>query len=94
MKARILAIVALALFLGLAATAVGTIVLFKLITLAGPGFMSLTNYLIPLWAVAVGYLFLGEIPERSALAALLLILGGIALGQGSARRTAMKTHNS
>lgn len=73
-------------FLGLASTALGTIVVFKLIDLAGPGFMSLTNYLIPPWAVLVGFVFLGEVPEWPAIVALGLILAGILVAERGRRR--------
>ncbi len=76
------------LFLGLVSTALATVVYLKLVTLAGPSFVSLINYLIPLWAVLVGLVFLAEVPEWSALAALALILSGIALSERWGRRPA------
>jgi len=69
------------LALGVFSTAWASIVYFQLIRSAGPAFLSQLNYLIPLWAVAVGTLFLGERPEPNALYALALILGGILLTQ-------------
>jgi drug/metabolite transporter (DMT)-like permease len=72
--------------LGLVCTALATVIYFTLITSAGPTFLSLINYLIPLWAVAVGTIFLGERPHWNALLALGLILGGIALTQRANRR--------
>ena len=75
------------LALGLVSTALATVVYFKLITVAGPTFLSLINYLIPLWAVAVGMIFLGEQPQWSALAALALILTGIGLSESGRRKT-------
>jgi drug/metabolite transporter (DMT)-like permease len=76
------------LFLGLVSTALATVVYLKLVTLAGPSFVSLINYLIPLWAVLVGLVFLAEVPEWPALAALALILAGIALSEKWGRRPA------
>jgi drug/metabolite transporter (DMT)-like permease len=71
--------------LGVMSTALATVVYFKLITLAGPSFLSLINYLIPLWAVLLGTVLLGETPEWTALIALVLVLSGIALSEaGSA----------
>jgi drug/metabolite transporter (DMT)-like permease len=69
------------LALGVFSTAWASIVYFRLISNAGPAFLSQLNYLIPLWAVAVGMLVLGERPEPNALYALVLILGGILLTQ-------------
>jgi drug/metabolite transporter (DMT)-like permease len=72
--------------LGVISTATATVVYFKLITLAGPSFLSLINYLIPAWAVLVGMLFLGERPAWTALAGLAFILCGIALAETKGRR--------
>jgi len=74
--------------LGAMSTALATVVYFKLITLAGPSFLSLINYLIPLWAVLLGTILLGETPEWTALIALVLVLSGIAVseaGSGAVR---------
>jgi len=79
------ALIALAV-LGIVCTATATIVFFKLITLAGPSFLSLINYLIPAWAVLIGVLFLGERPAWTALAGLAFILSGIALAEIKGRR--------
>ena len=73
-------------FLGVASTAAATVVFFKLIAIAGPTFVSLINYLIPVWAVLVGTIFLGERPEWTALGALALILAGIGLSELRGRR--------
>ena len=74
--------------LGIVSTALATVVYFKLVTAAGPTFVSLINYLIPLWAVVVGMVVLGETPEWRALGALALILSGIALSEAGRRATA------
>ncbi|MBK1645633.1 EamA family transporter [Thiocapsa imhoffii] len=67
--------------LGVFATALATIVYFHLVKSAGPAFVSQLNYLIPLWAVAVGMVFLGEEPKANHLYALGLILCGILVTQ-------------
>jgi drug/metabolite transporter (DMT)-like permease len=72
--------------LGVVATAAGTVVFLQLITVAGPSFASFINYLIPVWALVVGMLVLGEEPKPSALLALVLILCGIGLGEVGNRR--------
>lgn len=63
--------------LGVFSTAIAEIVYFRLIKSAGPAFVSQLSYFIPLWAVAIGVLFLNETPQPNHLYALLLILGGI-----------------
>ena len=65
------------LFLGLFSTATAMVVYFRLIRTAGPSFTSQMNYLIPLWAVGIGILFLGEEPTAGHLLGLVLILAGI-----------------
>jgi drug/metabolite transporter (DMT)-like permease len=63
--------------LGIFSTALAAILYFRLVKSAGPAFVSQLNYLIPLWAVGCGILFLHEEPETNQLLALALILGGI-----------------
>jgi drug/metabolite transporter (DMT)-like permease len=63
------------------ATAIATVVFLKLVVIAGPSFTSFINYLIPVWAVLMGMVFLGERPGVDALIALALILGGIGLSE-------------
>ena len=68
-------------WLGVGPTAVATICYFKLISSAGPTFMSIVNYLSPCIAVILGVLLLGEEPGVFAYAGLALILSGIAISQ-------------
>jgi drug/metabolite transporter (DMT)-like permease len=70
-------VVGAVLFLGVFSTATAMVVYFRLIRTAGPSFTSQMNYLIPLWAVGVGVLFLGETPTLAHLFGLLLVLAGI-----------------
>jgi drug/metabolite transporter (DMT)-like permease len=70
-------------------TVVGLLLYFHLIGAYGSLRASLVVYLVPLTAVIYGALILGENISVSALAGLVLILGGVALGSGfvqSARR--------
>lgn len=72
------AILALAL-LGLVSTGLATFVYFLVISRAGPSFLSLINYLIPLWAVLAGALVLGEqLPWRGYVAMGLILTGVLA----------------
>lgn len=72
--------------LGVFSTAWASIIYFHLIKSAGPAFVSQLNYLIPLWAVLVGMVFLGERPRANQLYALVLILGGVLVTQLEHRR--------
>lgn len=67
------------LWLGIGPTAFATITLFAVIATAGPTFLSYINYVIPVVAYFTGALILGEVIEWHSLAALLLIILGIAL---------------
>ena len=67
--------------LGIFSTALAAILYFRLVKSAGPPFVSQLNYLIPVWAVVMGAVFLGEQPELRHYLALSLILGGVLLAQ-------------
>ncbi len=71
-------------FLGLVPTAAANILRVMVVRTAGPVFMSLTNYQVPLWSVLLGVWFLGEPVPPSLLLALVLILTGVALSQSRA----------
>ncbi len=72
--------------LGLIPTAGANLLRVLVIRSAGPVFMSLTNYQVPLWSVILGIVVLGESFRPSLLVALLLILCGVGLSQGAALR--------
>jgi drug/metabolite transporter (DMT)-like permease len=72
--------------LGAFSTALAAVLYFRLVKSAGPAFVSQLNYLIPLWAVLIGVLFLGESPQPKHLFALGLILGGVLLAQLERRK--------
>ena len=48
------------ILLGVFLTGIATLLWFKIISLKGPLFLSLVNYLIPVWALFIGILFLNE----------------------------------
>lgn len=68
-------------FLGLAPTAIAALMRVQIIRRVGSGFMTLTNYQVPLWSMAFGTLLLGESLPHSFFAALALILLGMAISQ-------------
>ena len=78
------------LALAIVATAVATVVFLKLVATAGPSFTSFINYLIPVWALLMGVVFMGEQPEATVILGLMLILSGIALSEVGARRMGRK----
>jgi drug/metabolite transporter (DMT)-like permease len=69
------------LVLGVFGTALPQLIFYRLVASAGPTFYALINYMIPVWAVMTGVLFLQESPEWSAYAALALILSGVGVSQ-------------
>lgn len=73
--------IAAIVWLGVGPTAIATILYFKLISSAGPTFMSFVNYLSPAVAVFLGVVLLNEKPGANAYAGLALILTGIAVSQ-------------
>ncbi len=67
--------------LGLIPTALAMVILVKVLEAAGPPFLSLVNYQVPVWAMMIGALFLGEAVEPRFGLALALILIGVAISQ-------------
>jgi drug/metabolite transporter (DMT)-like permease len=70
--------------LGLIPTAGANLLRVLVIRSAGPVFMSLTNYQVPIWSVVFGILILGEPLHISLFLALALILAGVFISQWSA----------
>lgn len=70
------------LALGVAHTAVGTLMLFAIIGRQGASFFSQINFLVPVFGVFWGVVLLAERPPADAYWALALILGGVALARG------------
>ncbi|MEM9043985.1 MAG: EamA family transporter [Pseudomonadota bacterium] len=70
------------LYLGLIPTGLATVMLLAVIASAGPGFFSLVNYQVPIWAVIFGIVFLAERPAANLGYALILIFTGLAISQG------------
>lgn len=68
-------------WLGLLSTGAGNLLFFLLLRRVGAGFGSFNNYLVPLMGVGWGFFLLGEKPSWNALAALVLILTGLALAR-------------
>lgn len=76
-----------ALYLGIFPTALATVMLVYVIQSAGPSFLSLVNYQVPVWAVLIGMVVLGEDLPPQFVGALGLILAGLAVSQARAWRS-------
>jgi len=66
-------------FLALFSTAIGTLIMTRLIFRVGPPFMSFNNYMVPPVAIFWGAVLFDEKLNDQAFVALLLILSGIAI---------------
>ncbi len=75
------------LYLGVFPTALATIMLVFIVKTAGPPFLSLVNYQVPIWAVIIGMVVLEEPLPSSFIWALGLILAGLAVAQIKRRAT-------
>lgn len=76
--------------LGLVPTAGANVLRVMVIRQAGPVFMSITNYIVPVWSVLIGWLILAEPLPHSLILALSLILAGVGLSQyGALKRLFM-----
>ena len=69
------------LYLAVFLTAIATLMMVQIIRTAGPSFLSLVNYQVPLWSIAFGVGLLSESLPDSLFIALVLILGGLAVSQ-------------
>ena len=78
--------IASVVFLGVVGTAFAYLLFYTIIAGAGAGYASFVTYLVPPVALAYGAVFLGESIRWPAIAGLVLILTGVALGTGRRRR--------
>ncbi|PCJ77056.1 MAG: EamA family transporter [Rhodobacteraceae bacterium] len=75
------------LYLGLFPTALATVILVYVIKSAGPPFLSLVNYQVPVWAVIIGMVVLNETLPAQFVWALGLILIGLGVSQAKLWRS-------
>lgn len=73
------------LYISLLSTALATLAVVQVVRSAGPTFLGLVNYQVPIWSVVFGTAFMGELLPPSFYAALVMILAGLAISQ--VRRT-------
>lgn len=73
--------------LGVFPTGLNGVLIIMLIRRAGAGFMSLSNYITPLWAVAMGAVIFGERLDMTVFIALALILAGVAVSHRAPAKT-------
>ena len=68
------------LYLGLFPTAIAFLLRFHLISVAGPIFLSYVAYLIPIFAILWGFIFLKETININSLIGIVLVLFGVFVG--------------
>lgn len=72
--------------LGVLSTGVATVIFFRVVAEAGATFLSLINYLIPVWAVMLGAAVLQEtLPIKSIIALGVILFGVLASQRGQHR---------
>lgn len=71
--------------LGIFPTGLNGVLIIMLIRRTGAGFMALSNYITPVWAVMMGAIVYSERLAITAFAALAIILIGVAISQRRAR---------
>jgi drug/metabolite transporter (DMT)-like permease len=69
------------ILLGVIPTAFAVALRVRVIRSAGSVFLTLTNYQVPLWSMALGTMVLGEALQPAFFASLTLILAGLAISQ-------------
>ncbi|MGE0007550.1 MAG: DMT family transporter [Parvibaculaceae bacterium] len=77
--------------LGIVPTAIATLLVYAVVRLAGVSFVAYSNYLVPVYALGLGALVLGETLTANVGIGLLLILAGIAASRiHSLRRPSLR----
>jgi drug/metabolite transporter (DMT)-like permease len=71
--------------LGIVGLSVAYLLYFALVVGPGASYAALVTYLVPALALGYGAIFLNEGIGSSAIAGLVLILAGVALGTGTLR---------
>jgi drug/metabolite transporter (DMT)-like permease len=72
--------------MGIFSTAMASIVMFNLTKIAGPTFVSLTHYVLPIYVVLVGTLFLKETLQFSQVLGMVIIIFGIIVTRFGSRQ--------
>ena len=71
------------LLLGILCTAIATIIYFQILQTAGASFLSIMNFLIPLWAILFGIVILNDALSWNYILFRIIILSGIKLANST-----------
>tara|TARA_B100001564_G_scaffold157845_1_gene132587 strand:+ start:441 stop:1340 length:900 start_codon:yes stop_codon:yes gene_type:complete len=77
--------------LGVFCTAIATIIYFQILQSSGATFISMMNYLIPVWAIIFGVMFFDETALWNYFLGLIVIIFGIQLSQNKENSQKPKT---
>lgn len=77
-------------FVAVFPTALAAVIRVRVITTAGSLFMSITSYMVPVWAVIYGITLMSEDLPPQLFVALALILSGIGIAQSRAIAAALR----
>lgn len=80
--------------LGIVPTAIATLLVYAIVRSAGVSFVAYSNYLVPVYALALGAVVLGETLAASIGIGLALILLGIAASRMRMRKAALPVKES
>jgi len=69
------------IILAVVPTAIGTMIIFVILSRQGASFLSQINFMVPVFAILWSMVFLSEILPANALYALALILAGVAIAR-------------
>ena len=69
------------IFLGIFCTAIATIIYFQILQTSGATFVSIMNYLIPIWSIFFGVVFFSENIFWNYLVGLIIVIIGIQIFQ-------------
>lgn len=81
-----------AIGLGIFPTAVGTLMVFVIVSRQGATFISQINFMVPVFGVLWGMIFLSEILPGNAIIALVLILAGVAISRIKTKSAVKSAH--
>ncbi len=71
------------IFLGIFCTAIATIIYFQILQTSGATFVSIMNYLIPIWSIFFGVIFFSENIFWNYLVGLIIVIIGIQIFQNN-----------
>ena len=71
------------IFLGIFCTAIATIIYFQILQTSGATFVSIMNYLIPIWSIFFGVIFFSENIFWNYIIGLIIVIIGIQIFQNN-----------